>query len=342
MWGAIAGLAVASGSLVGGAVTQGLDWHWIFWVNVPIGAVVAILSARRLPETFGPPTTLDPLAVLLVTLGAVGLVLGLTRAPDLGWTSTETLVTVALGLVCMAGFVVWEQRVDAPMLPMRLFRIRTFSAAIATSFFMTGALTASAFLVAQYFQLGLGYSPLEAGIRIMPWTAPPLFISPIAGALSDRIGRRPLMIVGMLLVAGGFDWVASIATAGVEYARLVLPLIIVGIGFSTVFPVAPTAALSAVAPQDIGKASGVNGTLQRFGSAFGVAVATAAFATYGSLATPGAFISGFRPALTVVVGLSVLGALTAFGVGRPRSLPTSPTRPEPLDSFNSDRAVEQR
>jgi EmrB/QacA subfamily drug resistance transporter len=324
IWGGIGGIAVAFGSLVGGAITQGLDWHWIFWVNVPIGLISAALVPMLLAESFGPPTRLDLPAVVLVSGGAAGIVLGLVRASDLGWGNTETLAALGAGLVLIACFVAWENRAPEPMLPMKLFQTVTFSAANSTAFFMTGGLTASAFLVAQYFQLGLGYSPLEAGIRIMPWTAPPLFISPIAGALSDRIGRRPLMIVGMLLVAGGFDWVASIATAGVEYSRLVLPLIIVGIGFSTVFPVAPTAALSAVAPQDIGKASGVSSTLQRFGSAFGVAVATAVFATYGSLATPGAFISGFRPALTVVVGLSILGALTAFGVGRPRSMATAP------------------
>jgi MFS family permease len=194
---------------------------------------------------------------------------------------------------------------------MRLFRNGTFTAAITTSFFMTGALTASAFPLAQYFQLVLGYPPLEAGMWILPWTAWPLLVSPLAGALSDRIGRRPLMIVGMLLVAGGFSWVASVATAGVDYERMVLRLIIVGIGFSIVFRVAPTAALSAVAPQDIRKASGVNSTLQRFGSAFGVAVATATFATYGGLATPAPFTSRFRPALAVPVGLAVLGALAA-------------------------------
>jgi EmrB/QacA subfamily drug resistance transporter len=332
IWGGIGGIAVALGSLVGGAITQGLDWHWIFWVNVPIGLISAALVPMLLPESFGPSTRLDPLAVVLVSGGAVGIVLGLVRASGLGWASTDTLVTLGAGLALIACFVAWENRAPEPMLPMRLFRNATFSAANSTAFFMTGSLTASAFLVAQYFQLGLGYSPLEAGIRIMPWTAPPLFISPIAGALSDRIGRRPLMVVGMLLVAGGFAWVASIATPGVAYARMVLPLIIVGIGFSTVFPVAPTAALSAVAPQDIGKASGVNSTLQRFGSAFGVAVAAAAFATSGSLATPGAFVSGFRPALTVIVGLSLLGALTAFGVGRPRTLATAPTLKEPVNS----------
>jgi MFS family permease len=213
---------------------------------------------------------------------------------------------------------------------MRLFPNGMFTAAFMTSFFMTGALTASAFPLAQYFAQGLGYPPLEAGIRILPWTVWPLLVSPPAGALSDRIGRRPLMIVGMLLVAGGVSWVASVATAGVDYARMVLRLIIVGNGFSIDCPVAPTAALSAVAPQDIRKASSVNTTLQRFGSAFGVAVATATFATYGGLATPAPFTSGFRPALAVPVRLAVLGALAA-GVGSLRRAAPAPAAKKPLD-----------
>jgi EmrB/QacA subfamily drug resistance transporter len=289
IWGGIAGLAVASGSLVGGAITQGLDWHWVFWVNVPIGVVAVVLVLGLLTETFGPPTRLDLLAILLVSLGAVAIVLGLVRAADVGWTSIETLVTLAVGLILMACFVGWEYRAPAPMLPLRLFRSMTFSAGSSTAFFMTGVLTASAFLVAQYFQIALGYSPLETGIRVLPWTAPPLFVAPIAGALSDRVGRRPLLVVGMLLVALGSTFVSAVATLDVDYWRVIIPLVIASIGISIVLPVAPTALLSAVPVQDLGKASGVNSTVQRFGSAFGVAVATAVFAANGSLASPVSF-----------------------------------------------------
>jgi EmrB/QacA subfamily drug resistance transporter len=340
IWGGIAGIAVALGSLVGGAIMQGLDWHWVFWVNVPIGVVAAALVPMRLTESFGPPTRLDLLAVILVTGGAVGIVLGLVRASDLGWGSTETFVTLGAGLALMACFVAWENRAPEPMLPMRLFKNVTFSAGSSTSFFMTGSLTASALFVTQYFQLGLGYSPLETGIRVMPWTATPLLIAPIAGAHPDRVGRRPLMVLGMLLIAGAFTCVASVATAGVEYWQLVIPLVIAGIGFSTVLPVAPTAVLSAVAPRDMGKASGANSTLQRFGSAFGVAVATAAFAANGSLATPDAFLAGFRPALLVLAGLSLIGALAALGVRRPAAViaPGSPSAHAP--QIATDRVVD--
>ena len=319
IWGGIAGLAVAIGPLVGGAVTQGLTWHWIFWVNVPIGLVAALLSTMRLTESTGAATRLDPAAVVLVSGGAVGLVLGMVRAADIGWSSPEALLTLGVGVVLMAGFVLWELRTQDPMLPMRLFAGRTFSAGNATAFFMTGSLFGGAFLVTQFFQLGLGYSPLETGMRLLPWTATPLVVAPIAGALSDRIGRRPLMTVGMLLQATGLAGFVLAAGTGVDYWPSILLLVLAGAGISMVLPVTPAAILSAVAPENMGKASGVQSTMQRFGSAFGVAVATAVFASNGSLASSRTFTDGFRPALAVLAGLAVLGAFSALAVVAPRA-----------------------
>jgi EmrB/QacA subfamily drug resistance transporter len=319
IWGGIAGLATASGPLVGGAITQGLDWHWIFWINVPIGLIAALLSTVRLPESFGSPTRLDLLAVVLVSGGATGIVLGLVRAAVIGWGSTEAVGTLGLGILLMAAFVGWELRAPEPMLPMRLFRGLTFSAASATSFFMSGALFAAAFLVAQYFQLALGYSPFDTGVRLLPWTAPPLVIAPLAGALSDRLGRRPLMVAGMALQGVGLMWFSLLAGAGIDFWGSIISLLVAGIGISMVLPVAPAAVLSAVARSDVGKASAVNSTLSRFGSAFGVAVATAVFGANGSLATPLSFTVGFHPALTAVAALSFVGVLTALAAGTPRA-----------------------
>src|SRR5262249_38252763 len=217
IWGGLARLATASGPLVGGAITQGLDWHWIFWINVPIGLIAALLSTVRLPETFGPPTRLDLLAVLFVSGGATGIVLGLVRAAEIGWSSAEAAGTLGLGILLMAAFVGWELRAPEPMLPMGLFRGLTFSAASATSFFMSGSLFAAAFLVAQYFQLALGYSPFDTGLRVLPWTAPPLVITPLAGALSDRLGRRPLMVVGLALQGVGLMWFSLLAGASIDF-----------------------------------------------------------------------------------------------------------------------------
>jgi EmrB/QacA subfamily drug resistance transporter len=315
IWGGLAGLAVASGPLIGGAVTQGIDWHWIFWVNVPIGLVATVLSVLRLTESHGPATRLDLPAAGLVSGGAIGIVWGLVRANDVGWGSPEILAALSLGILLLAGFVAWERRAPEPMLPMRLFGSRTFVAAIATSFLMTGALFSAAFLVSQYFQFVLGDSPLNTGLRILPWTVTPMVVAPVAGMLSDRIGQRPLMVVGMLLQSVGLGWFALVATTSTAYGQLILPLLVAGVGVSMVLPTTATAALGAVAPSDIGKASGANSTFQRFGSAFGIAAATAVFAANGHLGTAASFAAGFRPALGVAAGLSLLGAVSALAVG---------------------------
>jgi EmrB/QacA subfamily drug resistance transporter len=316
IWGGIAGLAVAAGPMVGGAVVQGLSWHWIFWVNVPIGLAAAVLSVIRLPESRGPATRFDIPGLVLVTGGAGGILWGLVRGGEAGWTSTEVVVAFALGAAALAGFAAWEARAPEPMLPGQLMRIRAFTAANATGFLQSAALFSAAFLAAQYFQLALGFSPLDAGLRFLPWTATPVVVAPLAGRLADRTGPRPLMVFGLVLQAAGFAWIALIATATVSYTAMILPFIIAGVGISMALPATPTAALSAVPPADMGKASGVNNTLQRFGGVFGVAVVTAVFAATGHLGTPEQVAAGFRPGLAVAAGLSVLGAATALAVGR--------------------------
>lgn len=324
IWGGITGLAVAAGPLVGGAVTQGLDWHWIFWVNVPIGLVAVLLSLRLLRESRGPQTRLDPLGALLITAAATAVAWGLVRASDAGWGGAETVGTLGGGAVLLAWFVLWERRAAAPMLPLTLFRTRAFTAANATGFLMFGSIFSAAFLMSQYFQFGLGYSPLGTGLRFLPWTATPVVVAPLAGALSDRVGRRPLMVSGLLLQALGLAWIATHAAVGLDYGTLVLPLVIAGIGISMAIPTTTTAAISAVGPRDVGRASGVQNTLTRFGSVFAVAIASAVFAANGHFGAPAAFIAGFRPALAVVAGLSALGAVCALGVSRRAAVAAQP------------------
>src|SRR5262249_21883785 len=284
-------------------------WHWIFWINVPIGAVATVLARAKLVESRGPATRLDPFAVVLVSIGAASLVWGLVRAGEAGWSDAWARSALALGGIGLASFLVWESRARDPMLPLRLFRSGAFTAANATAFLMSGALNAAAFLIAQDFQVALGYSPLATGLRLLPWTATPLVIAPLAGKVSDRVGRRAVLALGLLLQAIGLAWVATIATTDVDYAQLVAPLVIAGVGISMALPVAPTAALSAVAPSDIGKASGVNSTMQRFGAAFVIAVAAAVFGRYGRFGTSATFAAGVRPALGVVAAVSLLAAL---------------------------------
>ncbi|HEV2477738.1 MAG TPA: DHA2 family efflux MFS transporter permease subunit [Candidatus Dormibacteraeota bacterium] len=314
IWGGIGGLAVATGPLVGGAITQGLSWHWIFWVNAPIGALAILLSLLRLEESKGPATRLDLIATALVASGAAAIVWGLIRAGDEGWQASSTVGTLIAGVLLVAGFVAWELRATEPMLPMHLFRSVSFSTGNATAFLMSGTIFAAAFLVAQYMQFGLGYSPLGTGLRLLPWTATPLFVAPAAGFLSDRVGRRPLLVLGMAMQGVGLAWFALLATAHVAYGELVVPLIVAGVGVSLALPIAPTVVVSAVEPHEMGKASGVNSTMQRFGAAFAIAIGAAVFASNGHIASPATFVSGFQPALIVVASLSLLGSITALGV----------------------------
>jgi EmrB/QacA subfamily drug resistance transporter len=318
IWGGIAGLAVASGPLVGGAVTEGLDWQWIFWLNVPIGLVAALLARTRLGESYGPPTRLDLPGVGLVSAGSLGVVWGLVRATEVGWSSPEVIGTLVLGIVFLIGFLAWEGRASEPILPLRLFGTPGFTAASVTTFLMIAALSAAAFLITAYFQFAQGNSPFETGLLLLPWTGTPIIVAPLAGALSDRIGWRPVMTTGMLLQGAGLAWFAGLATVGAYYAALVPALVVAGIGVSMALPTTATAMVSAASTADMGKASGVNSTLQRFGSVFGIALASAVFAANGVLGTAAGFQAGFQPALAVAAGFSLIGALTAMGVARRR------------------------
>ncbi len=327
IYGGLAGLAVAIGPLVGGAVTEGLDWHWIFWVNVPIGIAASVLSRRLLPESHGAPARLDLPGVALISAGVVSLVWGLVRASQAGWSSPEIITTLALGAALLGAFLAWESRAREPMLPLRLLRIQAFAAGNATAFLMSGAVFAAGFLVAQYFQLALGYSPLATGVRLLPWLATPMLISPIADALSDRIGRRPVIATGLLLQAIGLGWVALKASAAASTLELVLALLVAGIGISMALPTVPTAVLSAVTPAEMGKASGISNMMQRFGAVFAIAISSSVFAANGHLGSAAGVTDGFRPAMAVSAALSLLGAITALAVVTRRREPTADPEP---------------
>ncbi len=248
IYGGLAGLAVALGPIVGGAVTQGLDWHWVFWVNVPIGVAAAILSLRLLPESFGPRIPLDLIGVGLVTIALVALVWGLVRANDAGWTSTEIVVAFVVGLAALAAFVVCEARVEHPMLSLDLLRIPAFAAGNAAAFFSMGSISAGAFLTTQYFQFGLGYSPLQTGVRLLPFFGTPMVVAPLAGKYAARLGLRRVIVTGLTLLGVGFLWVASAASAHPTYVVLVIALLIAGVGVSMTIPTVPAAVFGAVDP----------------------------------------------------------------------------------------------
>jgi EmrB/QacA subfamily drug resistance transporter len=314
IYGGLAGLAVAAGPIVGGVVAERLDWHWIFWLNVPIGLVALALGARLLPESHGAPERLDLVGVGLVSGGVVGLVWALVRASDVGWSSPEILGTLLAGGALLAAFVGWEQRVAEPMVPMRLFRNPAFAVGNVTTFLMSGATFAAAFLITQEFQFARGYSPISTGVRLLPFFGTPMVVSPIAGALSDRIGRRPIMLTGLTLSAFGYAWVAARASLSTSWVEIVTGLLVAGVGISMALPTVPTAVLNAVAQHEMGKASGVNYMAQRFGAVFSIAIASAVFAAHGHLGNPAAVTAGFRPALWSCVIFAVLAALASIAI----------------------------
>ena len=321
MWGGVAGLAVAAGPLVGGAVTQGLDWHWIFWVNVPVGVAALIWSRLKLPESYGARSRLDIPALILVSAGVGALIWGLVQGAQEGWGSVPILAALIIGAALIAAFVAWETRAAEPMIPLRLFRTASFSAAVGTQFLMGAAIFSATFLTSQFFQFAQGDSPLGAGLRFLPWTATPLLVVPLAGALFDRVGARPLVVPGLLMQAAGLAWVAWLGGTSAGYGSYVLPFVIAGTGISMAIPCVAAAGLNAVAPASLGKAAGVLNTAQQFGAVFGIAIVTAVFNAHGSFASPAAVSHGYRPAVAVSAAFSLVAALTALGIRRRAAVP---------------------
>jgi EmrB/QacA subfamily drug resistance transporter len=332
IWGGVAGLGVASGPLVGGVVTEGLDWHWIFWVNVPLGLAAAVAVLRTLPVTYGPRTRLDPLGIVTASGAMAALVWGVLRAPDAGWDSGEVLVALVGGTALLAAFVAWQAVAPEPMVPLALFGSRVFSAAASTQFLMAASIFATAYLTSEFFQVSRGDSPLAAGVGFLPWTMTPLIVAPLAGRLVDRIGARALAAPGLTLQAVGFVWLLHEAHDHAAYGAFVVPFVVAGVGISMALPSASAAGLNAAPPALLGRAAGVLNTVQQVGQAAGVAVVTVVFDAHGSLATPAATLSGYEPALVTAAAISLLGALTALAIGRPHPRP-------PVAADNADPAL---
>jgi EmrB/QacA subfamily drug resistance transporter len=325
LFSAVTGLSVASGPLVGGAVIEGIDWEWIFWLNVPIGLAAVPLVLTRMREGFGRDTALDIRGLLLVSAAAFAIVWGLVRANAAGWGSFEVVAALAAGSLFAAVFVAWERRAREPMLPVGLFRSRGFSAGNAAIFFTFASLFTGVFFFAQLLQTVLGYGPLDAGLRLIPWTATFITVAPIAGTLADRYGERPFMVGGLLLQVVGLTWIALIAGPDIAYSELVLPLIIAGVGVSMAIPAGQNSVVASVTDDAIGKAAGANSMMRELGGVFGIAVTVAVFAGAGSYASAEAFTDGFAPAIGLAAALSLAGA--AAGAALPRG--RAPTQSVP-------------
>jgi EmrB/QacA subfamily drug resistance transporter len=316
-WGGIAGLAVAIGPVIGGAIVSGIAWQWIFWINVPIGAVAIPLAWIHLRETRGPYGKLDVEGLVLVVAGLFSLVWGVVRSNTLGWGSGEVLGFIAAGVVLVGVFCWWETRSETPMLPMRFFRNRAFAATNAVSVAMYFGMFGSIFLLTQYLQNVLGYSPIAAGLRMLAWTGMTMFVAPVAGALSDRFGGRPFMAAGLALQAVSLGWMAAVARQPpLPFSHLVAPFVIAGIGMGLFFAPVANVVLSSVRPEEEGQASGANNAMREIGGVFGIAVLAAIFANQGGYGLPQHFVDGLKPAAWTGAGIVAAGALIALLIPR--------------------------
>lgn len=311
IWGAVNGLAVASGPLIGGSLTEHVSWQWIFWLNVPLGLALLPLARLRLSESYGTGAPLDITGTLLASGGLFGIVYALIRGNIDGWTSATVLVGLIGGAALLALFVRHGIRSKNPMLPMRLFRSRAFSAINAASMLMFVGMFGAIFLLSQFLQNVLGYSPTEAGLRMLPWTGMPMIVAPLAGYLSDRIGGRPVVTAGLALQAVGLAWFAVIVEADVSYAAQLPALIISGVGMALYFAPAANLVMSSVRASEQGIASGANNALREVGGALGIAILASVFSAQGGYQSAQSFVDGLGPALWVGAALVGVGAVAA-------------------------------
>ncbi|AWL40055.1 MULTISPECIES: DHA2 family efflux MFS transporter permease subunit [Streptomyces] len=312
VFGAVTGLAVASGPLVGGSLTEHLSWQWIFWLNVPVGLVLLPLARLRLAESYAPKAPLDIRGTALVSAGLFGIVYALVSATGDGWTSPGVLTGLIAGTALLGAFVRHGFRAAHPVLPMRLFRNRAFFGINVASLLMFLGMFGSIFLLSQFLQSALGYSPTEAGLRMLPWTGMPMLVAPVAGYLSDRFGGRPVVVTGLALQALGLGLFAAVLEPDVGYAAQLPGLIIGGIGMALYFAPASSLVMSSVRPGEQGMASGANNALREVGGALGVAVLASVFSAHGGYGSPQAFADGTVPAVWIGAGVVALAALVAL------------------------------
>src|SRR6266581_947802 len=317
---AAAALAPGIGALVAARAVQGVG------AAVLIPLTLTLLSAAVPPArrglALGAWGAVGGLAIAIGPL--VGIVLGVVRGNDHGWTSMTVLPPLEAGALLVAAFLWWETRAPEPMLPLRLFRSRGFTITNTASMLMFFGMFGSIFLLAQFLQVVQGYSPLQAGIRTLPWTAMPVLVAPIAGTLSDRIGGRPLLVTGLALQAIGLGWLAVVTSPTVAYLTLVPAFVISGVGMSLFFAPVANVVLSSVRRDQEGIASGANNAIRELGGVFGIAVLGAVFAARGGYTSGTAFVSGLAPAVWVGAAAVAVAAAAALFLPRLRQTEASP------------------
>jgi EmrB/QacA subfamily drug resistance transporter len=311
VWSGISGIAVALGPLVGGAVIQLSSWHWIFWINVPIGAGLIPLAVARLTESYGANRRLDLPGLALASAGLFGIVYGLVRSQSQGWTSPEIVLALAAGTALIAGFIAYELRTREPMLPMSFFANRGFAVTNVVSLAMYFGMFGSIFFLSQFLQNVLGNTPLQAGVKLLVWTGATMVVAPLAGFFSERYGSRPFLAAGLALQAIALGWLATLTAVDQTYASMIGPFVLAGSGMALVFAPAANAVLSSVRAEQAGQASGATNAIRELGGVLGIAVLATVFTNNGGYGSPHAFVSGLIPAMWVGATVLAGGALVA-------------------------------
>ncbi|MGV9862085.1 MFS transporter [Rhodococcus koreensis] len=311
IWGGVSGLGIALGPVIGGAVVDGVSWQAVFWINVPVAAVAIPLALCALGESTGKRQPLDPLGVVLAGAAVFLGVWGIVHGNDDGWTSATVLGALVAAVVLLAAFVVRELRTPFPVMPLRLFRSRQFSLANVIGLTFTLGMMGAVFLLSQYLQIVMGYSPFEAGLRTLPWTAAPMVVAPIAGLLAPRLGVRTLLVTGLVLQGLSLLWMASLIVPGATYGSMVPAFVMAGAGMGLTFAPNATAVLADMPEADHGTASSTNATLREIGVALGIALLTAVFLGAGGSLTPTGYIDALAPALYVGAGSVAVAVVAA-------------------------------
>ena len=326
IWGGVSGLGVAVGPLVGGAIMEGWNWQAIFWLNVPIAILAIPFALWALRNDRGARVRLDLLGAVMIAPSVVLLVHAIVRGNDDGWGSFGVIAELVAGMALLTGFVAWQARTSAPLVPMRLFRDRSFTVTNIAGFGFSFGTFGAIFLLIQYMQVVQGASPWEAAVRTTPWTLAPMVIAPLAGLIAPRIGTRILMVVGLVMQATALIWLTAILDLDTPYAAMIAPFVIAGVGMGLVFAPSATALLATLGIVDHAKASGVNSTVREIGLALGTAVLTAIFLGAGGELIPDLYVEAARPAVFVGGIVLVISAIAALWLPAGRSA-QSPTQP---------------
>jgi EmrB/QacA subfamily drug resistance transporter len=336
IWGALGGSGAAAGVLFGGIITKYLGWEWIFYVNVPVGALVFGLALPFVPESRADlgHRRFDAWGAVTVTGGLALLVYAISKAPDVGWTSARTILLLIASIAILATFVLIELRSRAPLMPFRIFRIRSLLAANVVGFLLGAVIFANFLVLTLYVQQVLGWSALKTGVTFLATAGTTVIWAGVAQALTTRFGPRPVIVTGLLVLASSMLWYTQLSVHGHFWPNLLPPYLIFALGLAFSFVPVTIAALAQVEAHDAGLASGLINTNQQVGGAIGVAVASTIFVSSAkSLLKTGhspaeALTSGYQDAFWALIGLAVLGAILAFVMLRGAEAPAPEARAE--------------